>query len=1433
MLFRYNRPAVVLAALLQVLPLVRSFVANPAASSTFAIILRWGIGAGVAVGSVDAVSGATSVFTTPSTFSGTVGNVFSNNVLVSIGGGNTAASSDYFIVTAGTTSSSALANGQATTVGMPPGLTFKPSWVNNSSTIGGVIFGTPTTAGTYPASITCVSPGNAQLAQSITITISGSSLPTAPAITAPPIAASVAAGKTATFTVTASGTAPLAYYWFKNNVPLADGGNVSGSTTTTLTLASVAATDAANYSVLVSNSVGTATSAAVTLTVILPPTITGQPLSQTQAVGGSATFSVSAGGSAPLNYFWLKNGVAVANGTKYSGVNSSNLTVATLTTADVGNFSVIVSNLAGSVTSSTAALTVVSSPTITTPPANVAVVAGSKASFSVTASGSTPLYYQWLKNGTALADGGNISGSAAATLNLSTVSANDAASYSVIVSNALGTVTSPSATLTVAVPPAITASPVGAAILAGSNITFTVSASGTAPLAYQWLKNGAVISGATSATLTLNNVSAADAASYSVAVTNAVGSATSGSATLTVLAPPAIATQPANVSVVQGGNATFTVTASGTAPLSFQWLKNGSVIAGANSNVLNLISVSTNDAASYSVVVTNTVGSIASSSATLTVLVPPTIVNQPVSVTAVAGSNVTFTVTAAGSGTLTYQWQKNGANISGAVNATLTLNNVSATDAANYSVIVANAASAVTSSTAALTVLLAPAITTQPVSVSVVQGSNAMFTVTASGTAPLNFQWLKNGVVIVGANSNVLALAGVSTNDAAGYAVIVTNLVGSIASSSATLTVLVPPAIVTPPTAVSAVVSNSATFKVAASGTAPLVYQWLKNGTAISGANSATLTLANVSAADAASYSVAISNAAGNVTSAAAALTVEFPPTIVTQPVTQFGALGSNVVLSVIASGTGPLSYHWFNAGGALVDGANISGSTSNILTILALTTNGVGNYFVVVSNAFGSATSTSASVTVNASPIITTQPASQYVAVGGNVVFTVAASGTAPFSYQWLKNGAKLANGGGVSGANSSSLTLSKVTTKSGASYSVIVKNTFGSTTSAAAALSVLTPPSIKSGLQIMPVARVTTPSPANLVKAGTNITLSITATGGAPLSYQWFKNGVALVNGGNISGAVTNVLKISSLTTNDSGVYSVVVSNPVGSVSSSSALTVVAPPVITVPPVSEGVIVGNVASFSVVNTGTAPFNYQWYKGIKVVSGATNSTFNIAAVTTNNAGSYFVVITNFAGSVTSTVATLSVWVPPVFTVQATNQTVRTGYTVTLSAAVSGTAPFSYQWLKNGSALADGGNISGSLTSALTVATVTTNDSGVYVLVVTNVAGSATSSNAVLFVRTGGSGGGDGGGTDNLRTINNISSAVVPLPLVIAKIIPNSDGSITLNCSGTTGSNYVVQASADLATWTDISTNAAVAGQWQVTDTARANSRFYRLKSAP
>ncbi len=346
--------------------------------------------------------------------------------------------------------------------------------------------------------------------------------------------------------------------------------------------------------------------------------------------------------------------------------------------------------------------------------------------------------------------------------------------------------------------PAITTEPASQTVTVGANVTFTVAATGTAPLAYQWQKNTVNITGATNDTLALNAVTAGDAGSYVVVVSNGAGSVPSTAATLTVnpaAVAPAITTEPASQTVTVGANVTFTVAATGTAPLAYQWQKNTVNITGATNDTLALNAVTAGDAGSYVVVVSNAAGSVPSTAATLTVnpaAVAPAITTEPASQTVTVGANVTFTVAATGTAPLTYQWQKNTVNITGATNDTLTLNAVTAGDAGSYVVVVSNAAGSVPSTAATLTVnpaAVAPAITTEPASQTVTVGANVTFTVAATGTAPLTYQWQKNTVNITGATNDTLTLNAVTAGDAGSYVVVVSNAVGSVPSTAATLTI--------------------------------------------------------------------------------------------------------------------------------------------------------------------------------------------------------------------------------------------------------------------------------------------------------------------------------------------------------------------------------------------------------------------------------------------------------------------------------------------------------------------------------------------------------------------------------------------------------------------------------------------------------------------
>jgi endonuclease/exonuclease/phosphatase family metal-dependent hydrolase len=170
--------------------------------------------------------------------------------------------------------------------------------------------------------------------------------------------------------------------------------------------------------------------------------------------------------------------------------------------------------------------------------------------------------------------------------------------------------------------PSITTQPQSQTVSPGGNVTFTVTAAGTAPLAYQWLFNGTNISGANTNFYFLANAQFTNAGNYSVTVTNIAGSITSSNAVLTVSnTPPSITTQPQSQTVSIGASPTFTVTANGTAPLTYQWLLGGTNISGANTNTYTLSNVQTGDAGNYSVIVTNIAGGVTSSVATLTVFV--------------------------------------------------------------------------------------------------------------------------------------------------------------------------------------------------------------------------------------------------------------------------------------------------------------------------------------------------------------------------------------------------------------------------------------------------------------------------------------------------------------------------------------------------------------------------------------------------------------------------------------------------------------------------------------------------------------------------------------------------------------------------------------------------------------------------------------------
>jgi Zn-dependent metalloprotease len=880
------------------------------------------------------------------------------------------------------------------------------------------------------------------------------------------------------------------------------------------------------------------------------PIISQSPQSQNVVHGQNASFSATAVGQSPLTYQWRQNGASLTDGPSPGGGVISGATTATLTItaagpADAGSYDVVVTNPCGSLPSAAAALTVTPAcPTVGTQPQPLTVDAGQNAIFTVIpgAAGTPPFTYQWRRNSANLADGpspggGVISGSATDTLTITAAGYTDAGNFDCIITNSCGNATSAGAQLTVnAVCPIVTVQPQPQSVTDGGNVSFTATAIGLAPFTYQWrldgidLANGpaaggGTISGATTATLTITGAgnpdigTGAPGGGYDVVITNSCGSATTATATLAVNpACPSITTQPQPVTIDAGQDAILSVIAGGTAPFTYQWRRNGSdlangpsigggAISGATSATLTITSAGYLDSSNYDCIVTNACGNTTTAAAALTVNpICPVIIQQPQPQTITDGGDALFTAIAIGQAPFSYQWRFNattlvdgpsagGGTISGAATNSLSITGAGMLDAGTYELVIRNACGDATTIAALLTVNPAcPTVVTQPDPVAIDAGQNAVFSVVAGGTAPFTYQWRRNGLdlpdgptigggIVSGATSATLTITGAGYYDAANFDCLITNACGNTTTSLVSLTVSpICPIITQQPQPQIATDGGNVSFTVAAIGQATLTYQWrlaginLTDGPAagggtISGAATDTLTITGVSFPDAAAgaYDVIVTNTCGNASSAAVSLTVNPAcPTISAQPQPVAIDSGQNAAFSVTAGGTAPFTYQWRRNGVNLADGPSIgggiiSGSATDTLTITAAGYYDAADFDCIIANACPTpTTSSAASLTINPiCPVITQPPAPQTTTDGGNASFSVTALGQATLTYQWRRSGVDLTDGpsiggGVISGATSASLTITGLGIADAADYDVVVTNSCGPATSAAAALTV-----------------------------------------------------------------------------------------------------------------------------------------------------------------------------------------------------------------------------------------------------------------------------------------------------------------------------------------------------------------------------------------
>jgi alpha-tubulin suppressor-like RCC1 family protein len=787
-------------------------------------------------------------------------------------------------------------------------------------------------------------------------------------------------------------------------------------------------------------------------------------------------------------------------------------------------------------------------------------------------------------------------------------------------------------------PPVIISQPIDQTVASGNTAIFTVAAFSFTPMGCQWSFNGTNLDRATNTFLTLTNVQFSQAGNYAVLVTNAFGSVLSSNAVLTVTAtPPMIQNQPTNQTVFVNGTAVFDVMATGSLPMSYQWSLNGTDLADITNTTLTLANVQTNQAGNYAVRVANAFGTVLSSNAPLTVIaLPPTILTQPTNQTVFVYSNATFSVTASGSSPLSYQWSFNGTNIDGATNIMLTLTNVQPAQAGNYAGQVTNPFGSTNSVNATLVVVAQPTILVQPVNQTLMAGNMAFFSVTAVGFSPLNYQWQFNGTNFAGNTNSLLTLANANTNNNGSYQVIVTNSYGSVTSSVATLTV--------------------ARSLVVVWGNQTNVPDGLANVTEIatrSGHNMALEANGTVAAWG------------GNT----------FGQTDVPADLTNVAAISAGASHSLALQSNGKVIGWGFNSGGQV----NIPQNLTNVVAIaagafhsLALRADGTvaawGEDYYGQTDVPGGLTNVVAiaacsfhglALQANGTVVAWGRYGYGIDNVPAGLTNVVAIAGGNFHSLALRADGTVAAWGLNASGQTGVPLGLTNVVAiAAGAYYSLALQvngtvvgwgyNVNGDTQAPAGLTNVI---AIAAG-DSHSMALENDGSPVILrqpasqtVLNGATILFNVPTVGRFPLSYQWQKDGANLTDGGNVSGATTAALTLSSVQTNDAGIYTLIVTNDFGSnISSNAVVTVLVLPSITAQPAGCTNIVGATINFNVVADGSAPLNYQWQANGTNLVDATNATLTLNNITLDQAGIYSVTIANDAGSVTSSNAVLSVY---------------------------------------------------------------------------------------------------------------------------------------------------------------------------------------------
>lgn len=542
----------------------------------------------------------------------------------------------------------------------------------------------------------------------------------------------------------------------------------------------------------------------------------------------------------------------------------------------------------------------------------------------------------------------------------------------------------------------------------------------------------------------------------------------------------------------------------------------------------------------------------------LTFNTPLEITQHPQHTTFQIGFNFFLNVIATGSGTITYQWRKNGVDIPGATSSGYGSGTGTMADVGDYDCVVSNGTNTVTSFIGQLRA--APNVTS-----SVPNGTDTKaigeaisLSVTAEGSGTLAYQWRKDAVPIFGATSTTFNKT-VALGDDGIWNCVVTSEYGTAGSLGYILTVGsgAPPTINIHPASATVTEGDNHTLSVSASGSGPLTYQWRKNGVNIPGATSSSLSFTPANRNDIGQYSCSVTNSAGTTPSLPATFDVQYLPSITAQPQPQGGIEGDQITFSIgVAAGNPPsTSYQWqrdIGAGFVNITGGKFIGYNTSTLTFDCDFDDDLVPFRCVVSNSVGSVTSNAENCVVNEllEPLVISDPENISATSGDGPLALhcriVKGSGTNYFT--WKRNGVTVAGPreGNIPGTNGTEdqHVLNPIQLADDGIWQCFITTSYGLTAHSSTALVEVSPPAapVITGGSI-------TGGPYEL-ETGNVVNFTVTATG-SDLHYQWKKNGV------NIGFDQANHT-FTAAGPGDSGTYSVVVSNEGGSDSDSAELTI-----------------------------------------------------------------------------------------------------------------------------------------------------------------------------------------------------------------------------------------------------------------------------------